>query len=381
MRLVMFCHSLASCWNHGNVHFLRGIARELVRRGDQVVVYEPADGWSRSNLVEQHGPSALEAGAQVVPGVDLRTYEAVILDLDRALEDADVVLVHEWTEAELVARIGKRRIDGGRFLLLFHDTHHRALTAPQEIGRLNLDGYDAVLAFGEVLRQVYVARGWGRRVFTWHEAADTVLFEPDPDARKDTDLIWIGNWGDGERDEELRTFLVGPACRLGLTTRLHGVRYPPGLREELAAHRIRYEGWLANHCVPAAFARARFTMHVPRRPYVEALPGIPTIRMFEALACGTPLVTTPWSDVEHLFPPGAYVTARSEQEMAKVLGRLRDDPEFSAELAATGRRTILERHTCRHRLNELDAILAGLGAANGDGKPVHLFQAAVAAGP
>jgi spore maturation protein CgeB len=377
----MFCHSLASCWNHGNVHFLRGIARELVRRGDRVVVYEPADGWSRRNLVEQHGPSALEAGAQVVPGVDLRSYEAVMLDLDRALEDADVVLVHEWTEAELVARIGKRRIDGGRFRLLFHDTHHRALTAPQEIGRLNLDGYDAVLAFGEVLRQVYVARGWGRRVFTWHEAADTVLFEPLADARKDTDLIWIGNWGDGERDEELRTFLVEPACRLGLTTRIHGVRYPPGLRQELAAHRIRYEGWLANHRVPAAFARARFTMHVPRRAYVEALPGIPTIRMFEALACGTPLVTTPWSDVEHLFAPGAYVTARSEQEMVKVLARLRDDPEFSGELAAAGRRTIVERHTCRHRLNELDAILAGLGAANGDGKPAHLFQAAVAARP
>src|SRR5215475_2634470 len=139
MRIIVFCHSLASCWNHGNVHFLRGIVRELIRRGDRVVVYEPADGWSRSNLVEHHGRSALERGAQVVPDVDLRTYEAVSLDLDQALEDADLVLVHEWTEAELVARIGKRRIDGGRFLLLFHDTHHRALTAPQEIG--HLDGY------------------------------------------------------------------------------------------------------------------------------------------------------------------------------------------------------------------------------------------------
>jgi spore maturation protein CgeB len=375
MRFVIFCHSLASCWNHGNVHFLRGIARELMRRGDRVVVYEPADGWSRSNLVEHHGPSALAAGAQVVPGVDLRTYEA--LDLDRALEDADVVLVHEWTEAELVARIGKRRIDGGRFLLFFHDTHHRALTAPQEIG--HLDGYDAVLAFGEVLRQVYVRRGWGRRVFTWHEAADTVLFAPDPDACQDTDLIWIGNWGDGERDEELRTFLLEPACRLGLTTRIHGVRYPPALRRELLAHRMRYEGWLPNHRVPVAFARARFTIHVPRRPYVEALPGIPTIRMFEALACGVPLVTTPWSDVEHLFPPGAYVTARSGQDMAKALASLRDDPAFRAELAATGRRAIVERHTCRHRLNELDAIVAGLGAANRHGK--QLFQPAVAARP
>jgi spore maturation protein CgeB len=372
VRVVIFCHSLASCWNHGNVHFLRGIARELIRRGDRVVVYEPGDGWSRRNLVKHHGPSALEAGARVVPGVDLRTYEAVILDLDQALDHADVVLVHEWTQAELVARIGKRRIDGGRFLLLFHDTHHRALTAPQEIGHLNLDGYDAVLAFGEVLRQVYLRRGWGRRVFTWHEAADTVLFRPGPDVRQDTDLIWIGNWGDGERDEELRTFLVEPACRLGLTTRIHGVRYPRALRNELAAHRIHYGGWLANHRVPVAFARARFTMHVPRRPYVEALPGIPTIRMFEALACGTPLVSTPWSDVERLFPPGAYVTARSEEGMTSVLARLRDDPDFRAELAATGRRAVVERHTCRHRLHELDAIVAGLGAANRHGKPASV---------
>jgi spore maturation protein CgeB len=377
MRVVIFCHSLASCWNHGNVHFLRGIARELIRRGDRVVVYEPVDGWSRRNLAEHHGPSALEAGAQVVPGVDLRTYEAVVLDLDQALDHADVVLVHEWTQAELVARIGKRRIDGGRFLLLFHDTHHRALTAPQEIGPL--DGYDAVLAFGEVLRQVYLRRGWGRRVFTWHEGADTVLFQPDPYVRQDTDLIWIGNWGDGERDIELRKFLVEPACRLGLTTRMHGVRYPRALRSELAARRIHYEGWLPNHRVPVAFARARFTMHVPRRPYVETLPGIPTIRMFEALACGMALVSTPWSDVERLFPPGAYVTARSEKDMANILARLRDDSAFRAELAATGRRAIVERHTCRHRVRELDAIVAGLGAANRHGKPAH--QPTVAAAP
>jgi spore maturation protein CgeB len=356
------------------VHFLRGIARELIHRGDRVVVYEPADGWSRRNLIELHGPSAVEAGAQVVPGLALRTYEA--LDLDQALDHADVVLVHEWTDAELVARIGKRRIDGGRFLLLFHDTHHRALTAPQEIG--DLEGYDAVLAFGEVLRQVYLRRGWGRRVFTWHEAADTVLFQPDPHVRRDTDLIWIGNWGDGERDEELRAFLVEPACRLGLTTRIHGVRYPHALRSELAAHRIHYEGWLPNHRVPVALARARFTMHVPRRPYVEALPGIPTIRMFEALACGMPLVSTPWSDVEHLFPPGAYVTAGSEEDMTNVLARLRDDADFRAELAATGRRAIVERHTCRHRLYELDAIVAGLGAANSHGKAASLSQPAAA---
>jgi spore maturation protein CgeB len=52
MKFVLFYHSILSDWNHGNAHFLRGIASELVERGHQVVVYEPADGWSLSNLRE-----------------------------------------------------------------------------------------------------------------------------------------------------------------------------------------------------------------------------------------------------------------------------------------------------------------------------------------
>jgi spore maturation protein CgeB len=63
MRYVIFCQSIASCWNHGNAHFLRGIARELLRRGHQVIVYEPADGWSRTNLARDHGEAALAEGA------------------------------------------------------------------------------------------------------------------------------------------------------------------------------------------------------------------------------------------------------------------------------------------------------------------------------
>ena len=55
MRLVLFVHSLFSDWNHGNAHFLRGVARELQRNGHEVTVYEPRDGWSRANLVQEHG--------------------------------------------------------------------------------------------------------------------------------------------------------------------------------------------------------------------------------------------------------------------------------------------------------------------------------------
>jgi spore maturation protein CgeB len=362
MKVVLFCHSIASCWNHGNAHFLRGVARELIRLGHQVVVYEPAEGWSRTNLLQDHGAVAIEEGARVVPGVEIRTYRDDAADADGMLDGADLVLVHEWTDPELVARIGDRRIRGGRFLLLFHDTHHRAVTAPHEIEQFDLEGYDALLAFGEVLRDVYVARGWGRRAFAWHEAADTALFFPNPEAPKDRDLIWIGNWGDGERDQELQRFLIDPVSALGLTARIHGVRYPAETRARLQDNGIEYCAWLPNHKVPEAFARARVTVHIPRRPYVEALPGIPTIRMFEALACGIPLVSAPWNDIEGLFPSGTYLTARNTQEMIAMLDLSLRDPGFATELARAGTQCIQARHTCRQRVEQLLEIVDGLGA-------------------
>jgi spore maturation protein CgeB len=299
----------------------------------------------------------LAEAAELVPGVELRSYDRTTLDLDGALDGADIVIAHEWNDPELIAMLAERRSDGGRFLLLFHDTHHRAITAPHEISRFALESFDAVLAFGDVLRQVYVDLGWGRRVFTWHEAADVALFKPLPNAVSDTDVIWIGNWGDGERDDELREYLVSPVTKLGLKARLHGVRYPEAVRERLRDHGFEFKGWLPNHRVPQAFGRARVTMHVPRRPYVEALPGIPTIRVFEALACGIPLVSAPWHDSEGLFPDGSYVKVRNGLEATAALRLLANDPAFRSALANAELRAIRTRHTCAHRVQELLAIV------------------------
>jgi spore maturation protein CgeB len=361
MKFVLFYHSFISCWNHGNAHFLRGIARELVHLDHKVIVYEPASGWSRDNALAEDGSGAVFAeAAELIPGVKLQTYDPATLDLDEAVDGADVVIAHEWNDPALISQLGDRRADGGRFLLLFHDTHHRAITAPEEISRFALDSFDAVLAFGEVLRQVYLDLGWGHRVFTWHEAADVALFKPQPDVPKDTDLIWIGNWGDGERDQELQEFLVNPVVKLGLKARAYGVRYPEELLEQLRICGFEFRGWLANHRAPQAFARARVSMHVPRRPYVEALRGIPTIRVFEALACGIPLVSAPWHDSESLFPDGSLIKARNGAEATAALRLLTHDPDFASALGNAGLRAIRARHTCAHRVEELLAIIDNL---------------------
>ncbi|WP_213290509.1 glycosyltransferase [Bradyrhizobium sp. sGM-13] len=361
MKFVMFYHSFVSCWNHGNAHFLRGIARELLHLGHQVTIYEPCDGWSRLNALRDGGEEYLRESAQLVPGTDLRTYDLATLELDQALDDADVVVVHEWNDPSLIEKLGARRRNRGRFLLLFHDTHHRAATASSQIGNFQLGDYDAILAFGEVLQQLYQRLGWGRRAFTWHEAADVALFRPQSDAARDIDLIWIGNWGDDERDQELQEFLVQPAVEAGLRTQLFGVRYPDDVREQLRTAGIEFRGWLPNHRAPDAFARARMTIHVPRRPYVEKLPGIPTIRVFEALACGIPLVSAPWNDAEGLFPPESFVTVKNGRAAAAALRALVQDQDFAAETARRGLAAIHARHTCAHRAQELLRIIEVLG--------------------
>src|SRR5438477_7058876 len=91
---------------------------------------------------------------------------------------------------------------------------------------------------------------------------------------------------------------------MALAARVHGVRYPAAGRAALADAGIEFAGYLPNFRVPEACAAAHMTVHIPRRPYAEALPGIPTIRVFEALACGIPLVSAPWQDQDDLFTPG-----------------------------------------------------------------------------
>ncbi|HLI19206.1 MAG TPA: glycosyltransferase [Rhodanobacteraceae bacterium] len=367
MNFVLFYHSLVSDWNHGNAHFLRGVVAELIARGHRVDVYEPANGWSRRHLVADHGQAAISEFQRRFPTLRSRTYEPEDFDPASALDGADVVIVHEWNPPELVARIGRARREGADFRLLFHDTHHRSVTAPEEMARYDLREYDGVLAFGGAVRQRYLDHAWHDRVFTWHEAADVRVFHPHARSQAEEQLVWIGNWGDGERALELEEYLIGPVRDLRLRASVHGVRYPPQALAALDRAGIAYRGWLPNWRVPEVFARAELTVHVPRRPYAQALPGIPTIRVFEALACGIPLISAPWSDCEHLFEPGRdYLPVRGGAEMRAALRDVLNDPAFARSLAASGLQRIRARHTCAHRVTELMAIVAAAGGAATD---------------
>ena len=353
MKVVFFVHAVASCWNNGNAHFLRGIGAELQLRGHDVVFCEPEGAWSETNLLRDHGPFALRGFERAFPGLQRVKYIESAPDLDRLTDNADLVIVHEWNAPALVNALGVKRRRGASFVLFFHDTHHRALSDPDAMARYALEHFDGVLAFGAVLTELYRRRGWANRVWTWHEAADTSLFFPRPLTSNDADVVWVGNWGDEERTAELEEFLLRPVARLGLSADIFGVRYPERARAMLTRRGFQHGGWLANHIVPEVFARHRVTVHVPRRPYVAMLRGIPTIRVFEALACGIPLVSAPWDDVENLFPKDCFLMASNGEEMRAQLQSVIADQALADTLREGGVRVIQERHTCRHRVQEL----------------------------
>lgn len=366
MRIVFFTHSLISDWSHGNAHFLRGLVRALERRGHEVVACERWRNWSTDELFKDHGAGPIVEFARLFPDVRIEVYgdwERIIDEVDALTRGADLVVVHEFNEPELVGAVGHVRRRRGDFLLFFHDTHHRPATVPHQVARLNLRNYDGVLAYGDSLARIYRTDFGLPRVWTFHEAADVTVFRPLERDRTD-DVVWIGNWGDDERTREIDEYLVDSARQLReLRFAVHGVRYPVDARREIEAAGIEFRGWIANYNVPEAFARAKMTLHIPRGPYLDRLPGIPTIRPFEALACGIPLLSAPWHDVEGLFRAGRdYLLVRSPAEMREQMLRLASDEDARGRLAECGLETIRARHTCDHRAEQLEAILEELAA-------------------
>lgn len=359
MKVVYFTHSLLSDWNHGNAHFLRGIYRELKKGGHSISVFEPYDSWSVQNLIRDHGIRPIRELQRFYPQLTSTRYHLSSLDLVEALADADLVIVHEWNEPSLVGAIGAFKKAYGDFRLLFHDTHHRAVTAPDEMMRFDLSEYDGILGFGASLQSAYLRRGL-ESFFVWHEAADTELFHPQPE-NKVGDVVWIGNWGDGERSEELVRYLVEPVKALGLRARVYGVRYPEEALRRLDEAGIEYGGWLPNYRVPEILRQFNLTVHIPRAPYRQALIGIPTIRPFEALACGVPLIVALWKDTENLFEQGSFLTAMSPGEMKDAMEFLVHDESARNSLAEKGVRSIVGRNDCAMRVAELEGVMSEFG--------------------
>lgn len=362
LRIAYFAHTLRSDWNNGNAHFLRGLMRELGRMGHTVVVLEPETEWSVDNLRgERDGERSLRQFAEAYDELRVSTYRRDCAEPEQCfrnrLRGTDVVILHEWNSPELANMLLAIRQQLG-YKLLFHDTHHRASSSPEQMQRFGLQRFDGIITFGEALSDIYRDRFGLENVWTLHEAADTTVFKPHPEVERRNEIVWVGNWGDDEREAEIREFLLRPAQALQdvAETTVYGVRYPEAAQRALCDAGVKYGGYLPNLDAPLVYASAKATVHVPRQQYAAAMKGIPTIRVFEALACAVPLVSAPWEDSEELFRAADLRWATNTAEMTAALRTLLTDNSAAEDQALRGLETVLARHTCKHRAKELTEI-------------------------
>lgn len=301
---------------------LRGVIAELGERGHNVAVFNPA---------RNQAPADLTVG----------------------LDEADLVVVHDSSPPALIEQIGDhcRRHDGYR--LLFHATDRAAPGAAEANGfdTLNLSGYDGILAGSEAIRHSYLDAGWEERAWTWHEAADTRIFQPLPAIEPEADLVSFASWAEGAQSAALRDLLLRPTRQLRLRGTVYGPPPPGFARLRLRLAGLHHLPPVADHAIPELFARHRMTVQIPSQPT--------PISCFEALACGIPLIVVPGGDDDTLFRPEQdYLIARDCAEMREAMQAVLDLPEFAAQLSESGLQSVRAGHTCADRALQLIEIEA-----------------------
>ena len=228
MPKLVFLPLAPSDWNHGNAHFLRGVARGCSTARSRRPRLRAGGAWSARNLAAEQGEAALVAGAGL-PGCPYGLRPGA-LDFERALDGADLCSSTNGTTRPRRADRDAPRAAGALRSCSPTRTTGSA-TDPEAMAAYNIDGYDGVLAFGAVLRDVYLRRGWGRRAFTWHEAADTPRVSS-ASGSPPSGANWCGS-AIGATASEPRSctnFWSSRPEKLGLRGAVHGVRYPAEAR-------------------------------------------------------------------------------------------------------------------------------------------------------
>lgn len=347
MRFRFFYPSLLSDWNNPGASAVRGIAMELLRRGHEVIGYEPRAGDSLAPMLAAYGHGPIARFHATYPGLASRRYDPAALDLPTALAGAQVVLVHAATDPALVTRLIQHRARHGGYRLWLH--------APAAAAELS--GFDAVLTD----RRLPAAPSRPEPV-AWPAAADTRVFQPPAGQAGPLagDVIWVGDCPDDARLDDLYEYLLRPVQRLGLRARVYGAHFTPAALQAIAQAGVQFGGWVPAFELPAVLAAFRAAVVLPPR----APAGSPDPYLLPALACGLPVLAAPWDDTDRLLCPGRdYLVARDGKELTGWLARLLADRPLADALALHGRQTVLARHTTAHRARALLDLARALPAA------------------
>jgi spore maturation protein CgeB len=349
VRIVIFGLTLTSAWGNGHATLWRGLCRGLHAQGHRVTFFERDVPYY-----------ACHRDFESVPWCDVVLYDdwpTVFGRAKAALKDADAGIVTSFCPDGIEA---SQLVLGSPARKVFYD-----LDAPVTLDRLaqgervsylpdeGFGGFDLVLSFagGPTLDALRLQLG-ARVVVPLYGSVDPAVHHPvAPNAESACDLSYLGTYS-ADRQQALEDLFIEPArLRPDLRFVLAGSQYPPTFPWTC---NIFYRSHMPPTDHPAFFCSSRLTLNITRAP-MAAAGHCPSGRLFEAAACGTPIVTDPWPGIEMFFEPGREIlVARGKEDVLEVL----DLPKQElAAIGEAGRKRAVTCHSAEVRARELGDIL------------------------
>lgn len=348
MKIVILGLSITSSWGNGHATTYRGLVRELAARGHEMLFLERDVPWYADNRDAPELPYAQIGLYASLP--ELReTFSTEVADADAVIVGSYVpegVPVSDWV------------LDTAKGVVGFYDIDTPVTLAKLARGDCDylspelIRHYDLYLSFtgGPTLRKLERELGspMARALYC---AVDPRLYYPERVGVK-WDLGYIGTYS-SDRQPTLERLLVEPAkeWREGRFV-IAGPQYPDALTWPANVQRIQ-------HLAPAEHRRfynqQRFTLNVTRADMIAAGYS-PSVRLFEAAACGIPIISDAWEGLDSLFAIGTQIlVARTTEEMLHYLHDI--TPARAEEIGHAARRHVLTEHTAAHRAAELEGYL------------------------
>jgi spore maturation protein CgeB len=365
MKIVVFGLTISSSWGNGHATLWRALCRALAERGHRVVFFE-----------QDRPYYAAHRDYFEVPDGRLRLYahwsETIPL-ARRELADADVAIVTSFCADALA--IGELLVDSGVRLRAFYDLDTPvtldALESGQAvnyIGPRGLSDFDLVLSYtgGRALELLKTRLG-ARRVAPLYGSVDPQVHRPVlPETRFAADLSYLGTYA-ADRQATLDALLIEPARRLPEQRFvIGGAQYP---QEFPWTPNIYFVQHLEPAQHPAFFSSSRLTLNVTRRA-MKAMGYCPSGRLFEAAACGCPILSDAWEGLAQFFTPGSEIMIAHSS--GDVVAALSQSESALKRIARQARDRALNEHTAMHRVFELEwALEAALATSPSTAEPME----------
>lgn len=349
MNLVILGLSITSSWGNGHATTFRGLVRELVARGHEVLFLERDTPWYAQNRdlpQPPYGRTHLYSDLE-----ELRTQHT------SAVQNADAVIVGSYVP-EGVA-VGEWVCDTAQGVTAFYD-----IDTPVTLAKLARGDYEYLtpqlipryrryLSFtgGPTLSRLEREFGSpGARPL--YCAFDPDLYYPDPDVKADWDLGYMGTYSN-DRQPPLGSLMLEAARRMPQGRFVvAGPQYPTVIVWPENVERVE-------HLPPSAhrnfYNRQRFTLNITRADMIQAGYS-PSVRLFEAAACGTPIISDWWEGIDTFFTPNEEILiSRSGDDTLEYLTKISDEERRT--LGERARDRVLQTHTAAHRAKELEDYL------------------------